>query len=199
MIFETVYIHRRKLSVGVTFLLATAIVLTAWYSSPDLLFEIGGTVSAFQMSMMDIETYHSDGIVIHEEDIEFMNRIYDDRNHEVGYCGVLEGDSINQFTMADTIEASQSHIVFTTENCPFNQYIEPEQRVIMHTHPGGSDWLSEQDKKVFLEGELELSCIQYDQIENNPEQEDWDGINCFEKEGIDSIEDEFPEVEVTVN
>lgn len=193
-LFEIVYIHRRKLSVGMTFLIATFLITTTWYSSPDLLFEISATISSILGGSVD----YSGGVNMNEQDVDFMNRVFSDRDYEVGYCGILEDDEITEFTMADTVEASESHIVFNVQNCPFNDYIDDEQRVIMHTHPGGSDWLSHMDKQTFFEGDFELSCVQYDNIAYAGSS-DWDGINCFEKDGVESVDDEFPGVDVSVS
>lgn len=188
--FEFIYLHKAKLAFGLTVLFSLTLVTTLWYSSPDMLFEVGATMSSLQMSMFGEDVQYTE-LTFAESDVDYLNRVYEDRTHEVGYCGLIEGNKVTQLTMADTLKADEANIVFSVENCPYNRYVEEEQRLLLHTHPGGSDWLSDTDKKAFLNGTYDVSCIQHGDMAIGK-----DGISCFEKDGVDSIDEKFSEIDV---
>ena len=121
-----------------------------------------------------------DGLEFGDSDVEYMNRVFSERDHEVGYCGAVKSSGVVDVHMADTIEASESHLVFTWENCRLD-LVPDSHRVMIHTHPGGSNELSGVDKETFAGSDFEYSCIQYSNIRERSDGS-VSGLNCFGKE-----------------
>lgn len=112
-------------------------------------------------------------------DAAFMNRIYHQLGHEVGYCGLIEADRLEPW-LADTVSSSEEALEFDTANCP-GAGAPP---ATIHTHPSGSTALSATDRAAFEGMESRYMCIQGGAIEAEPG-ERASGIACYERITVD--------------
>ena len=163
------------------------------------LFQLSTAANAVQLSVTGEELEPEDTMVFSEEDIEFMNRAFTDREHEVAYCGVHMQDESVEISLADTVEAGEDFVRFRVDTCPFNMFIEDSQKVNVHTHPGGTPFLSIADREVLLESDFGKMCVQYGEIVESSFGGEVSGLNCFSDEGVEGVSDDFPELSVRVD
>lgn len=200
---EKYYPHTRKQLLSTIPVLIVAVLGLGyvWLANPALIFQLQtGVEDVYHQSMSAVtgEELKAGELEFSEGDVDRLNQLWIERNHEVGFCGIVRSDGDTSLWMADTIEAGEDHIRFTWSNCPFTSLTPTEQRLMMHTHPGGTPYLSPTDKEVFLESEtFEYSCIQYDKISSVGDTVN--GLNCFMKEGVESVDEVFPEIDVGVD
>lgn len=95
-------------------------------------------------------------IFLHQDDVEFMNRIYHERTFEIAYCGIMS-DAVIRPWLADTYNESPTTVEFSLDNCPF---LPGEERAVIHTHPSGRRVLSRADQQQFILLELDYFCVQ---------------------------------------
>lgn len=95
------------------------------------------------------------------DDITYMNRIFHERTHEIGYCGVIEEGKLKPW-LADTIQSDQTSVDYVTDNCP------DDARAILHTHLNGNTMLSKTDAHELTTGPYDVMCIQAGQITPRP-------------------------------
>lgn len=113
-------------------------------------------------------------LLLDQTDAIYMNRIFEERSHEIAWCGLVDGDELTPW-LADTHNASKDRLSFSTENCPGGR---PEATI--HTHPSGNLGLSTQDRNLFyLRGDTYM-CILGGQITTTPG-EVADRMGCYEK------------------
>ena len=199
---EKYYPHTRKQLLSTIPVLIVAVLGLGWVwlANPGLVFQLQtGVEDVFHQSMSvvtgeDLEV--GEELVFTESDVDRLNTLWIERSHEVGFCGIVRSDGDTELWMADTIEASESHIRFTWSNCPFTSLTPESSRLMLHTHPGGTPELSPTDKEVFLDSNFAYSCIQYNKVSSVGDTVN--GLNCFTKDGVESVDDTFPEIEVGV-
>lgn len=162
-------------------------VVAVWMMNPALVFELQ---ARGQQALSFADSGTVDELEISKSDAEFMNRLYRERTHEVGYCGMVTDRKIDIWT-GDTINASGSHIVFSTSNCPFR----PD--ALIHSHPSGSIELSEQDKETFLDSDLGYSCIHGGPISTESSSSAVN-LRCYKKPESGDMDDRFPEIPVEI-
>lgn len=121
----------------------------------------------------------SEPLELAASDAAFMNRIYHQLGHEVGYCGLIEADRLEPW-LADTVSSSEEALEFDTANCP-GAGAPP---ATIHTHPSGSTALSATDRAAFEGMESRYMCIQGGPIEADPG-EQASGIACYERITVD--------------
>jgi len=98
---------------------------------------------------------------------------------ERGYCGGVRNGNVRQFRLADVIHSSDRTSIQFACGSPFE--------IAVHTHPSGSDELSEGDRSIENPG-LEYTCIQYSEISASPVTGRLNGISCFDVDsGFESI------------
>lgn len=171
------------------FLVAVAgSVAVIWIMNPALVFELE---ARGQQVLSFADNGDEGSLNISSGDAEFMNRVYRERTHEVGYCGLVIGGELLPW-IGDTINASKGHVTFRTDTCPF----QPD--ALIHTHPSGSLELSETDKETFHNSSnLEYSCIHGGPISTDPGSSAVN-LRCYEKPESGDLEDGFPTVSVKV-
>jgi proteasome lid subunit RPN8/RPN11 len=103
-----------------------------------------------------------DVLFLYKEDVTFLNRIYNERDHEIAYCGFLKNRPQDPW-LADTVESSSEGTSFSTKNCPGGK-----PPATIHTHPSGSLALSIDDKTNIVQKDYEYMCIQAGKITTKP-------------------------------
>lgn len=161
-----------KMFIGLGLLAASVAVAAVWLGNPALVFQVEARGQE-ALSFADNET--SSFLTVSKEDAGFMNRVYRERTHEVGYCGLVVDGELRPW-LGDTINASRGSLVFSTANCPF----EPD--ALIHTHPSGSLSLSDVDKETLRDSSLDYSCVHGGPI---PSESGVEAVNlqCYEKLG----------------
>lgn len=136
------------------------------------------------------------GLQFTDHDIESMNWIYQTYVNETAYCGVIDAERVVDVELA-SIESSEFKAVTSNrDECsfPFGYDAGFDRKVALHTHPLGHDSFSEQDLENLVSSHYMFSCIQYSEITVN-EDYSLDGLKCVSQDGVDSVDEEFPEVE----
>lgn len=128
-----------------------------WYSDPYFLHELevgesGGGIIAAGGPSSDFQT---DPLTIDADDAYFLNRIFEERTHEIGYCAFLKDRRLQPY-LADTISASMDSLTFSMANCPGSS----RPPATIHTHPSGNLWLSINDRTNFIGKGYRFMCVQ---------------------------------------
>jgi hypothetical protein len=111
--------------------------------------EIGSTFDGERASTI----VAGEPLFVSSDDARYLNRIFRERSHEIGYCVAIEGDELS-FWLGDTVEAGEGSLKMKTSNCP------PEMRdATAHTHPSGQVGLSARDEATLAAQEAGVMCI----------------------------------------
>jgi hypothetical protein len=89
---------------------------------------------------------------------------------ERSYCGGLRNGNVRKFRLADIIKSSDRTSISYACGEPFE--------LSVHTHPSGSDRLSEEDKDISVPS-LQVTCIQTSEISSSPITGKLNGISCY--------------------
>lgn len=135
---------------------------------------------------------NDDPLTIAADDAAYLSRIYDERSHEIGYCGFLESKQLTPY-LADTISATASSLEFSTENCPGSG----QPPATIHTHPSGDPELSTPDEVYFITKDHRFMCIQTGKISTAPGTRA-DDLACYEKHHLGG-DTHYSRVAVIVN
>ncbi|MFB6255336.1 MAG: hypothetical protein ABEH58_01185 [Haloplanus sp.] len=134
-----------------------------------------------------------EGLRLAPEDIDYLNRIFRERTHEVAYCGYVDGERLRPW-LADTIRANDTSIAYTTANCPTDD--APGQLLAtVHTHPNGRTDLSRKDRRLLRNTSFELMCVQGGWITATPGT-DARNFSCY-RSTADGAEHRLREVPVS--
>lgn len=114
-------------------------------------------------------------VYIHPTDAQYLNRIFIERDHEIGYCVDISGDKLS-FWLADTVKSSEASMTMKTSNCP-----DDMRDATTHTHPSGNVGLSVQDKQTLITSDEPVMCVHAGEIPVEPGAE-LDDLVCY-KEG----------------
>lgn len=126
------------------------------------------------------------------EDVDYLNRIFRERTHEVAYCGYVDGKRLRPW-LADTVRANDTSIAYTTANCPTDD--APGQLLAtVHTHPNGRTNLSRKDRRLLRNTSFELMCVQGGSITATPGT-DARNFRCY-RSTADSADHRMQEVPV---
>lgn len=161
-----------------------------WFFNPGLVFQAQATVDGATSGdsvtgMFYAKNYTSEStIYLTDRDVETFNSRYKQRTHEVGYCAYIDSEERIQVWEVDTIEASETHLWFTDDNCPSHASWTTE--IFIHTHPSGNDELSQQDINLIEETDYEMNCIQYGIISQFRDQ--LFSFSCFTLEDGEPLE-----------
>ncbi len=111
---------------------------------------------------------------IESDDVEYLNRIFSERTHEIGYCISLDGNTLS-FWLADTMTAAEGSLKMEASNCPPDM-----QTATAHTHPNGRIGLSEQDQSTLVMSGGWMMCIHAGRLNREPGTE-LKNIACYMK------------------
>lgn len=168
-------------------------ILMLWWADPLFLHSLqdaSSTPVVLPSGSVSIEDVDEE-IYLAEADAAFMNRIFRERQNEIAYCGLLEGERMTPW-LADTTTSSPESMTFSTKNCPGSG----PPGAIIHTHPSHSLELSFADRAFFTERGRKYMCIHGGQI--NLEHDGRAGkLACYKKVDVDGT-DHFVRVPVIV-
>lgn len=135
-----------------------------WHSDPYLIHQDPFDKTNQLSGIEGASTAGTDEAVLYisAEDAAYLNRIFAERSHEIGYCAFLDGKTLRPH-LADTISSSTESLEFSTANCPGLQ-----PRATIHTHPSGNVELSTQDMVHFMHKGYRYMCIQAGEISTGP-------------------------------
>lgn len=180
-------------------------IISLWVQNPAWIFQVQESAEQFGDTASNLKINTSatptgmfyiaqeedvDTIYFTKKDIEFMNRLYKETDFEQGYCGILDGDTA-EIWKADTINSSQSHVTYTTANCP--EAWEFGTKMTVHTQPPGHRGLSDVDLETWRKSDFQYSCVQSG-IMPTVEGYDMSVMECFEKAGTTKGKLEYEEV-----
>lgn len=117
----------------------------------------------------------AEAIAIGVADARYMNRLFREVDHELGFCGKLTDDRPARLEvwLANTLDAGPDHVEFITTNCP-----DGMGEVLLHTHPSGTISLSEEDVRVLRAGPETMLCVQAGALPVSPGREA-DDLACY--------------------
>lgn len=145
---------------------------------PALVFG-GGQASAFMLPIdggQESKIVAGEPLYIYPNDTQYLNRIFTERDHEIGYCVSINGDQLS-FWLADTVKASEESLTMKTSSCP------PEMRdATAHTHPNGRIALSDEDRSTLFMSDQNVICIHAGKLEMAPGAE-LDNLVCYKDAG----------------
>jgi proteasome lid subunit RPN8/RPN11 len=123
-----------------------------------------------------------DVLFIEADDAEYLNRVYEETDHEVAYCGLITHEEPPKLEvwLANTVQASPTQVAFITENCP-----DSVQEVLIHTHPNGVLRLSDHDREALSERPEQFTCIHGGPISTAPGEE-VENLACYRE--IDRVQ-----------
>lgn len=147
-----------------------------WYSDPYLIHHDPLEATNQLSSIEGASTAGTDEAVLYitAEDAAYLNRIFVERSHEIGYCAFLKGNTLKPH-LADTVTSSTESLEFSTANCP--GYRRPPATI--HTHPSGSVEPSPQDQVHFIDKGYRYMCIQAGEIATGPRTKT-DALVCYD-------------------
>ena len=136
-----------------------------WFSDPFFIHQlaVGGSDTVADPGTDNIETPSGTVLTIAAEDAAYLDRIFEERSNEIGYCGFLKGRQLQPY-LADTISATENSLEFSTANCPGSR----PPRATIHTHPSGSLGLSMADRTNFIRKGYRYMCVQGGEISTGP-------------------------------
>lgn len=102
-------------------------------------------------------TMYDGKLYLSVEEVRYMNRIYRESGHEVAYCSMISADGEMTPYLANSLEASERGIKFSTDNCPASEY---HVIGVIHTHPSGEPVPSRTDVISFQQSNYAHTCIQ---------------------------------------
>lgn len=100
------------------------------------------------------------------DDAAYLNRVFRETSHEVGYCGIITTEAGRPWLsvwMADTVSSGPGQMQYQTDNCP-----EATREVLVHTHPNGGPGLSETDRATLYSRHEEYMCVQAGTLRTQP-------------------------------
>jgi len=101
-----------------------------------------------------------ESISISTIDVQYLNRIFDEQDTEVAYCGVFDGRQL-QPRLANLTYSDRTHARFRVEDC--RRHSETGIAMI-HTHPNGNPELSPGDREAFRSSDFVYTCVQHGTI-----------------------------------
>jgi proteasome lid subunit RPN8/RPN11 len=101
-----------------------------------------------------------DTIELSTIDVQYMNRVFEEQDTEVAYCGVFDGQQM-QPRLANLTYSDRSHARFTAEDC---RQQSATGIAMIHTHPNGNPELSPGDRESFRSSDFVYTCIQHGKI-----------------------------------
>lgn len=93
------------------------------------------------------------------------------------FCGSVNNGEVTELRFADTIKESSSTSI--SGGC-YSLYGE-NFNIFVHTQPGGSSMLSEEDKS--LETDIDYTCIAFEEMAVSPVTQRVNGLNCWKVTG----------------
>lgn len=164
--------NRKEWVAWLVFVAVILSLVTLSITDPYYLQELSipGSSSGFEAS----GSYESgaEPLYLSPADAFYMSRIFEERDHEIGYCAIVDGRHLEPH-LADTVSASDESLQFSTANCPS----EPPGTI--HTHPNGNLGLSLQDRSNALARGQEFTCIQAGRITADPLQQ-VETVACYD-------------------
>ncbi len=101
------------------------------------------------------------------DDVRYLNRVFQERSHEIAYCGYLSGGHLRPW-LADTLEAGATSVTYTTANCP-ERSDQGTMGATVHTHPDGPARLSTTDLEALADSPYDIQCVQGGVITADPD------------------------------
>lgn len=95
------------------------------------------------------------------EDVAYLNRIFEEQDAEVGYCGLIDAEGSLRPWLAQLGDPTVSSVELSTENCPTGRYA---QVALLHTHPSGDPRLSAADRASLRVSGVDYVCVQHRRI-----------------------------------
>lgn len=120
---------------------------------------------------------------ISEDDVNYLNRIFRERTHEIAYCGFMDEGELHPW-LADTVRASNTSVDFTIANCRDGEE-QGELNATIHTHSNGVAQLSQRDVATLRNSSFEVMCIQSGQI-TAEETDRTEKFRCYRLTGPDT-------------
>lgn len=115
-----------------------------------------------------------------QEQIELMNEVsarsvgFDAVADERLYCFDVRNGNVRNFRLADAIgDSGSTHV----SGACFTQFPSEEVEGFLHTHPSGSDELSDEDRDI--DADIRFTCLQFAEIAVSPTGS-VDGLRCWE-------------------
>lgn len=185
---------KRQLKLWMTFVFLYPGVIFLWYADPFFLHSLqeAGTqpvvLASGSVAIEDVD----EEIYLDLDDAEFMNRIFDERQNEIAYCGLLNGQRMDPW-LADTKTSTPDGMTFSTKNCPGSG----PPGALIHTHPGGSLQLSFADRAYFTERGRKYMCVQGGRMKTVPGQRAGK-IACYKKADTEDGTINFVRVPVVI-
>lgn len=189
------FLDKRKAAERSLYFFVAGSLLTAlvWQVRPSLLYTATDSVSLLASSVVSLNSFSNSSVSsdsgvsynFTESDIEYLNRVYSEREYEAIYCGYISDGKV-KWAMASPLEASPDSVSYKLSTCPLDGF---GVDATLHTHPSGSDLMSNQDKKTFASQDIRLTCIQHGRISTGFSGSLYE-VTCYEKTALtDSPED----------
>ena len=151
---------------------------------PELVVGIRTEAIGLYVDSMEGRTTGEEGSLwIEQGDVEYLNRIYTERDDEVGYCGLIDQHGKMRPWLADFSGATASSIELSATNCPIGRY---DRFAVLHTHPNGDPRVTAVDRQTLEVPDIDYLCIQHGRITTNIG-ERTDRLRCYTRVGDGSI------------
>jgi hypothetical protein len=122
-------------------------------------------------------------LVIGEADAAYLNRIFEEQDTEVGYCGLIDADRQLRSWLATLGDRADTSVQLSVRNCPTGA--DP-LLALMHTHPNGDPRLTPADRQALEVADVDFLCIQHGRIEASPGQPT-ERLRCYSRSTQDGV------------